>query len=82
MGEGFQQQAAGAEARAAAVCWDASVTVNETKVDAIAVGLEHVQGESVNVYLPYRKRLLRGFKFGEIVGEFREPEFFAKPKSS
>lgn len=79
MHDAFRKQAAASEIRASAVCWTASVTLNEEPSDAITIGLEHLDGEAVNVYMPYRKRLLRGHKFGRLVAGPREPMVFRDP---
>lgn len=63
--------------RAVALCWDATMTKDGERVDAIAVGLEHSEGEAVNVYLPYTKRRFRGYAYGELIVGAREAVVFA-----
>jgi hypothetical protein len=73
----YQSQARAGELRAAALCWDSRVSLgNSPKTDAIAIGLEHSNGESTTVYLPYKKRLLRGYQYGELSTTRRDPKFF------
>ncbi len=45
--------------------------------DALRVGLEHVEGDPVDVYLPYGKRRLRAPAFGELFALPRAPAVFA-----
>jgi hypothetical protein len=73
----YQSQAKAGELRAAALCWDSRVSLGDSpKTDAIAIGLEHSNGESVTVYLPYKKQLFRGYQYGELSPTRREPKFF------
>ncbi|HEU5244254.1 MAG TPA: hypothetical protein VFU33_07630 [Gaiellaceae bacterium] len=64
-------EAASGEIRAAGVCADVLVTLPgaETKTDALRADLEHVADDPVRVFLPYRKKRLRGYEWGELVAE-------------
>jgi len=79
MTEAFKSDAAAGEIRAAAICYDGRVIPpDETdKCDAVCVGLEHESGEAADVFLPYRKKL-RGYKYGDLFGTRRSPQFFLK----
>jgi len=46
------------------------------KTDAIRVTLEENEGEAVNVFMPYRKRLLRGIEYGEIFASAADKSVF------
>ncbi len=66
--EGFRAGARSGEHKAVALCVDVRVDAPDDsgKTDAIRVTLEENEGEAVNVFMPYRKRLLRGIQCGEI----------------
>jgi hypothetical protein len=51
-------------ARAGAIATD--VRLPESDGDAIRVHVEHVQGDAVDVFMPYTKKMLRGFDFGDL----------------
>jgi hypothetical protein len=73
------------QAKALAVCYEGLLSFEakpDSKQDAIVVGLEHVDGESVDVYLLYRKRKLFGYSFGELVALPRTRTFFEYDRSS
>jgi hypothetical protein len=57
---GFKQQAAAGEVRAVGICLDVRVLPpgSSDKSDAICARLEHENGETVQVYMPYRKARL------------------------
>ena len=44
--------------------------------DAIAVALEHVDGECITSFLPYRKRFLLGYKYDALVAQPTEKRFW------
>jgi hypothetical protein len=77
--EAFQQKAASGQIRAAAICYDArTIPPGETnKTDAICCGLEHRSGESVDVFIPYKKTSDNDFQYGEIFATKRTAIFFA-----
>lgn len=54
---GFLQEAAVGAIRAAGVCLDVRVVplTSSEKSDAICAQLEHVEGDCLEVYLPYKK---------------------------
>ena len=67
------------EARAAALCFDSRVSTDGNaahKRDAIAVALEHSNGESVTVFLPYKKKFFGGRKYDPMIAAARERQFF------
>ncbi len=54
---------------AVAICYDGRVTLpGKEKQDAVTVFLEHSNGESTTIYIPYTKRKLLGYKFDQLVG--------------
>jgi hypothetical protein len=66
--------------RELALCYDGLVSSEDDpdrKKDAIIVGLEHVDGESVDICVPYRKRKLLGYSFGEWTAVERVRSLFA-----
>jgi hypothetical protein len=64
-------KAASGEIRAAGVCVDVLVTLPDTgtKTDALRADLEHAADDPVRVFLPYRKKRLRGYEWGELFAE-------------
>jgi hypothetical protein len=66
---GLREEAAPGKLRAAAVCFNASITPpgQSREIDAIKVHLEHVDVEATDVFLPYRKNLFGKYRFGELV---------------
>jgi hypothetical protein len=57
--------------RAAGVCADVLITPpgSETKTDALRADLEHTAADPVQVFLPYRKKRLRGYEWGELFAQ-------------
>ena len=47
------------------------------KTDAIKTWLEHADNDPVEVFLPYSKKRLRGFAFGELFAQSGTPRIFA-----
>lgn len=73
----YQQRAKEGAIRAAAICWDGNLTLDDGKqIDAIAIVLEHMSKESIFVYLPYQKSESGEYSFGELATEPREAQFF------
>ena len=65
--EGFRQAAGRNELRAAGICLDVRVVdPNGEKTDAVCARLEHESGETIEVYLPYRKPRRGKIKYGDI----------------
>jgi hypothetical protein len=64
---GLASEAATGAIRAAGVCVDVLVTRagSQTKSDALRVDLEHAAGAPVRAFLPYRKKRLQGYEWGE-----------------
>ncbi len=65
---GFREEAGKGMIRAAGLCIDIRVVPpSETeKTDAICLHLEHVEGDCINYYYPYKKRWLGRLKFGQM----------------
>ncbi len=65
--EGMQQQAAAGEIRATGLCFDSRIQLQDgTPTDAITVDLEHRDGDTVRVFLPYSKGRFTGLRFGDL----------------
>jgi len=66
--EGFRAGARSGQFKAIALCVDvcADHPDGSGKTDAIRVTLEENGGEALNVFMPYRKRMLRGIAYGEV----------------
>lgn len=64
----FQRQALAGDLKACGICIDSRVIPpgQTEKSDAILARLEHQDGETVDVYLPYRKTILRKIKYGDL----------------
>ena len=79
---GLRQRAASGEIRAACICADVlCVPLGETrKRDAIGVTLEHVSGDAIEAYVPYKKGWFGKYRYGKLVVLPREPQFFARSK--
>ncbi len=73
---GFRQLAAAGKIRAACICADVlCVPPGESKkTDAIGVTLEHVSGEAIEAYLPYKKGWLGKYRYGQLFVLPREPQ--------
>jgi hypothetical protein len=78
---GFAKQAKEGRIRAAAICLDVRTIPpgQSEKTDAICTRLEHVNGEAVDVFLPYRKGRLGKHKYGELFASKGEHYVFASP---
>jgi hypothetical protein len=74
----FRRDAVGGRIRAAGICYDVRVVVpgQARKSDAICVSVEHATGKSADVYVPYKKRLLRSISYGEVFSVERTRQFF------
>ena len=60
---------------AVAVAENVTVTPDgEPSTDAVKVLFEHQRGLTVALYLPFRKRFLRGYTFGQIFSVAASPE--------
>lgn len=51
------------DVRATGICFDVTL---EQGGDAARVDLEHPEADPVTVYLPYRRKRLRGLQLGEV----------------
>jgi hypothetical protein len=61
-------QASAGQIKAAGICFDVRVVPPQQheKVDAIQVSLEHISGEAIDVFLPYRKGFFDKITYGEL----------------
>lgn len=66
--------------RATGICVDARVQPPSSteKTDAIQMKLEHVDGEAIEVFLPYRKNFLGRLKYGELFAAPGTPTVFPR----
>jgi hypothetical protein len=61
--------------RAVAVCEDVRITVaGKSQTPAVKVLLEHRRGLCVALYMPFRKRMVLGYRFDEIFVQAAKPE--------
>ena len=76
--DGFRAGAASGDCQAVALCVDVRVDAPDGsgKTDAIRVTLEENGGEALNVFMPYRKRMLRGVTYGEIFASATDHALF------
>jgi hypothetical protein len=73
----MRAQASAGAIRAAAICYDSRFALpGGEKTDAIAVSLEHRDGDAVRVMQPYSKGRFSGLKFGELVAVAPERRVF------
>ena len=77
--QGFREGAKSGESKAYALFVDVSVQPpgHSSKVDAVQVDLEHVDGFSVTVFFPYIRRAKR-VKFGELFASARGSVVFGR----
>ncbi len=81
----LKQFASAGEAQAVALCYDSLASSrrgSDDKQDAIAVALEHSNGECVLVYLPYREVDSTRYTFEEAAAQAGELKFFVPGKRS
>jgi hypothetical protein len=66
--DGFRSDAGKGKIRAAGLCVNASIQAigNKKRSDAVQVSLDHSVGESMDLYLPYRRGFLGRYSYGEI----------------
>jgi hypothetical protein len=76
--DGFRAGAQSGDYQAIALCVDVRVDAPDGsgKTDAIRVTLEENGGEALNVFMPYRKRMLRGVSYGEIFASAADHSVF------
>jgi hypothetical protein len=67
--------------RATGICFDVRVMPpnGAPKTDAVVIALEHAAGESIEVYLPYRKKRFGRITYGELFARAAAPRIFAVP---
>jgi hypothetical protein len=75
---GMRQQAQAGAIRATGICYDSRFALEgAAPSDAIAVSLEHRDGDAVLVMQPYSKGRFSGFTFGDLVAVPPERRVFA-----
>jgi hypothetical protein len=78
----FRKSATNSEIKAAGICFNVRVVPPEQteKADAICVSLEHIEGDSIELFLPYKKNWLGKVNYGELFATERMPRFFVNQK--
>lgn len=68
------------EYRATGICSDVRVAVSgqEDKSDAVCISLEHLDGQSMNVFLPYRLAQSGEITYGDVFASIANPVVFLK----
>ena len=76
--QAFRSQALAGQIRAAGICYDVrTIPPGHTeKTDAICVGLEHNTGESVSVFVPYKKGWFGKVQYGQLFAANRDAQIF------
>jgi len=74
----LRKQVEAEKSRAAGVCVNVSVLDPRSgrKGDAVRFLYEHRSGEAFEIYVPYRKRFLRGYQFEKPFAKAGEPQVF------
>lgn len=75
--DAFQSDAREGKIRATGICYDGRIVQDGKKVDAVIVTLEHASGNATKTCIPYSKKLLGGYRFGQMIASFDEPKIFA-----
>lgn len=77
--KGFVETAREHRMRATAICSDVQVIPPDQaeKTDAIAVQLEHRDGQAIDAYLPYKKGFLNRIKYGDLFACEGTPVIFS-----
>jgi hypothetical protein len=76
--EGLRAQVEAMPCRAVAVAENVTVTQEgQRPTEAIKVLFEHQRGLTVALYLPFKKKFLRGYEFGSPFSKAAEPEVLA-----
>jgi len=65
---GFQKNAEQGKIKASGVCFDVRVIPpgKQDKTDAIQANLEHIEGQAVSIFLPYKKGLFKKVTYGKL----------------
>lgn len=76
--QGLRLQATGSNLRAIGVAENVTVTLEgQTATQAIKVLFEHQRGLTVALYLPFSKKLFKGYTFGSVFSVAANPEVTA-----
>ncbi len=83
MVQALRAEATRGEIKASGICLDVRTIPpgSDQKTDAICVRLEHVEGDTVEVYLPYRKKFFGKIAFGELFAARGECAIFPTPQA-
>jgi len=74
----FKKQPEQGEIKAAGICYDVRVIPpgKQDKTDAILASLEHIEGQAVSVYLPYKKGLFKKVTYGDLFATSAQHKIF------
>lgn len=74
----IREQVKKEDCRAAGVCVNVSIIDPRTnrKCEALQFIFEHSEGESLDIYFPFQKRLFRGVNFEKPFSQASEPKIF------
>jgi hypothetical protein len=66
------------EVIAVGICFDVRIALpgNNEKSDAVQIDLEHIDGQSISVYMPYKKRIMRSIKYGDLIAVKKDKSIF------
>ena len=78
--EVLSRSAANGEIRAAGICADVWITPPgmSSQTDAIRSSIEHAQSDPVEVLMPYAKKRMRGFQFGDVFAQAGKARIFPR----
>jgi hypothetical protein len=78
--EALARSAGNGEIRGAGVCADVRITPpgSGEQTDAIRTSIEHAERDPVEVFMPYAKKRMRGFQFGDLFAQPGTPRVFVR----
>jgi hypothetical protein len=75
----FSEAAESGKIQAAGICLDATISdVDRDKTDAIQIDLEHKNGESLRIYVPYVRKADWEIVYGELFTQSKDLVWFKK----
>lgn len=74
----FRKNAELGKIKASGICIDVRVIPpgKQDKTDAIQTNLEHIEGQAVSVFLPYKKGLFKKVTYGELFATAAQHKIF------
>jgi len=78
--EALARSAANGEIRAAGICAEVRIAPpgSDDKTDAICTMIEHADGDPVDVFMPYAKKRMRGFEWGDLFAQAGTARIFTR----